>query len=222
MWQSSCEIEGEIMSEERKIDNFSMRVWMETIESITGSGGLNSILNYAHLQKYIDNLPPDNDELEVLAEDFRKLIRSLVDLFGDKGARALQLRAGREFVRISIEKRPGLAKILLAGARLLPETKRMRLALEKWMEGAEQRFPSQLNEPRFELKEDEDYFVFTDRDNVSSGGITSRQPVCGAFVGVLQALMEQITGHLHEVEEIECRATGHPTDVFRIPKAKKE
>ncbi len=210
------------MPEQRKIDNFSMRVWMETIENIVGPGGLKSVLNYAHLQKYINDVPPDNDNLEIPAEDFRHLHLSLIDLFGDKGARALQLRVGREFVRIGVEKRSSLARALRVGVRLLPETKRMKLALDKWIEGAEQRFPSQLEESRFEIREEEDCMIFIDRDNVSSSGITSEKPVCGAFVGVLQALMEWVTGHAHEVEEIECRAMGYSADVFRIAKAIKE
>jgi hypothetical protein len=92
---------------------------------------------------------------------------------GDKGARALQLRIGREFVRIGVEKRSSLARALRVGVRLLPETRRMKLALDKWIEGAEQRFPSQLEESRFEIREEEDYLIFIDRDNASSSGITS-------------------------------------------------
>ncbi|MBU7009779.1 MAG: hypothetical protein HXS46_03755 [Theionarchaea archaeon] len=39
---------------------------------------------------------------------------------------------------------------------------------------------------------------------------------------MLQALMEWVTGHTHEVEEIECRAMGYSADVFRIAKDRKE
>jgi predicted hydrocarbon binding protein len=210
------------MSDERKIDNFSMRVWLETIDNTIGGAGLKSVLNYAKLQKYIDDFPPDTDELEIPAEDLRGLTQTIVELFGEKGAHVLQVRIGREFVRIGTEKRPGMTKALLVAARLLPEAKRMHLALQKWIEGAEQRFPSSLNESRFELQEDDNFFIFTDRDNVSSSGITAKKPACGAFVGVLQALMEYVTGHPHTVEEIECRAMGHPADVFKISKARKE
>jgi predicted hydrocarbon binding protein len=210
------------MANQRNIDNFSLRVWLETINNIVGPGGLKSVLNYAQLQKYIDNMPPDNDQLEIPAHDFRQLLLSLIDLFGDKGARALQLRIGREFVRIGVEKRSSLARALRVGVRLLPETRRMKLALDKWIEGAEQRFPSQLEESRFEIREEEDYLIFIDRDNVSSSGITSDTPVCGAFVGVLQALMEWVTGHPHDVEEIECRAMGYPADVFQISKTVRD
>jgi predicted hydrocarbon binding protein len=32
-------------------------------------------------------------------------------------------------------------------------------------------------------------------------------------------MVEWITGHPHKVEEIECRAMGHPADVFKVAKA---
>ena len=75
---------------------------------------------------------------------------------------------------------------------------------------------------RFEVRDEEEYFIFVDRDNVSSRGIVSQQFVCGAFPGVLQALMEWVTGHTHQVEEIECRTMEYPADVFRITTARKE
>ncbi|KYK36367.1 MAG: hypothetical protein AYK19_01085 [Theionarchaea archaeon DG-70-1] len=210
------------MSEVRKIDNFSMRVWLETIENIVGSGGLKSILNYARLQKYIEVLPPDNDELEIPIEDYTTLARSLNELFGSKGARGLQIRAGKEFVRIGLERRSGIAKTLQIASRLVPETRRMHLVLAKWKEESEKRFPSLLYKPRIELKEEDSCFLLIDKDHPESDGILSQTPVCGIYKGILQAMMEWITGHHHKVEEIECRAMGYPVDVFRISKSTEE
>lgn len=210
------------MFERRKIDNFSMRIWLETIGNVVGTGGLNSVLNYAHLQKYIDNPPPDNDELEIPAEDYTDFTRSLLELFGNKGAHSLQLRTGREFVQIGVKKRPGIVKALQLGSRLIPEIKRMHLVLEKWTEESEKRFPSLLYKPRIELKEEETYFLLTDKDHPESDGITSARSVCGIYVGILQAMIEWITGHTHPVEEVECRALGGMFDVFRISKQRSE
>jgi predicted hydrocarbon binding protein len=204
-----------------KTDNMVMRANLETIQGITGSNGLKSILNYAGLQRYIDNFPPDNDEREIPVEDMRVLDRSLLELFGGKGARALQLRVGREFARIAIGKRPGIEKAVKLATRLLPEHKEMRLVLERWGEEIEKREPSEVCKPRVELREEEDYFIYIDKDQYASEGIVSREPVCNGYVGIIEYLMEWITGHKHEVEEIECRATGDPADVFRIAKVHK-
>ncbi len=211
-----------IMSGVERTDNLVMRANLETIQSITGPNGLKSILNYAGLQKYIGNFPPDNDDREIPVEDMRVLDRSLLELFGGNGARALQLRVGREFVRTAIRKRPGIEKAVKLAARLLPENRKMRLVLEKWAEEIEKREPSQLYSPRVELREEEDCFIYTDRDQYASDGIVSQKPACNGYVGIIEYLMEWITGHKHEVEEIQCKAMGSPADVFRISKAHKE
>jgi predicted hydrocarbon binding protein len=210
------------MSDERKTDNFSMRTYLMTIENIIGSNGLKSILNYGHLEKYIDNFPPDNEELVIPLEDLQRLLFSLYQLFGQKGARSLRLRVGREIFRVGIEKRPKVAKTLQLASRLIPETKRMRLVLEKLAEYDWKAFSSHLEKPSFEIQEEEECFVLIDKDRYESEGMTSQEPVCGVFVGAAEAIVEWITGKYHEVEEIECRAMGHSADVFRISKTAKE
>lgn len=119
------------MAEEKKTDNFMMRCWLQTVENTIGPNGLKSVLNYAHLEKYIDNFPPDNDLLEIPVKDARNLFLSLYDLFGKKGSKTLSLRAGREFARVGIEGRSGLVKALLIAARLAPEKTKMHLLLNK-------------------------------------------------------------------------------------------
>jgi predicted hydrocarbon binding protein len=213
-------LRGDIMLKERKIDNFTMRIYLETIENIVGSNGLKSILNYAHLKKYIDSFPPDNDDIVIPREDLHSLYGSLLDLFGNTGARSLQFQVGHNVFRTGVEKRPGIVKALKLTARLLPETKRMRLALEKFVEGFEERF-SQVETRTLELEETNDYFLIVDTDCYMSEGITSKTPVCGVYVGMVRALIEWITGHEHAVEEIKCRAMGDSADVIRIAKSRK-
>ena len=208
------------MSEEKKTDNFLMKCWLETIQNIVGPNGLKSILHYAHLEKYIDNFPPDNDLLEVPVEDARNLFLALYELFGSKGSRSLSLQAGREFARIGIEGRSGLVKAVLLAARIAPEVKKMRLVIEKTVETGNKWYTSSESGPLIELKEDDNYFIIYHKDRFESEGISSQEPVCGIYTGMFQYLIEWITGHKHEVKEVECRAMGHPADVFRIEKAR--
>lgn len=206
------------VSEERKTDNLLMRIMLETIQTVVGENGLRSILNYAHLEKYIDNFPPDNDLLAVPAADLHSARLSLIELFGQKGTRALELRVGREIIRLFLEKRPKITRILDIAGYFLSETRKMRIGLEKFMEQMERRHPSPVT-PRLELREEKEYFLLIDRDFLGSEGVVSVEPVCHVYVGMLQCLMERVTGHEHKVEEIECKAVGHPYDVFRIAKA---
>lgn len=205
---------------ERKIDNFTMRMWLETIGNTLGSNGLKSVLNYSNIGKYIDNFPPNDEVLHIPVDDVRSLFNTIREMFGKKGAHALQIRVGREAVRIGQDKyNPAITKALQLSARILPEHKRMRLILEKYARDHEKRFHSNNDGTCVEVQETDTYFLFMDRRWVESEGVTSGEPVCGIAVGILQYLMEWITGHAHHVEEIECRAMGHQADVFKISKA---
>lgn len=210
------------MPEEAKTDNITMRLWLETLESVIGSNGLKSLLNYSNIQQYIDSFPPDNDELEVPLKDLHSLYVSLLELFGKKGARSLQLRIGREFIRIGVTKRPTIAMALKFATRFLPEQTRIRVALEKFADEYERRQPSPLYKPRMEVREEEDCFLLIDKDSFESNGITSGTPMCATCVGRLQYMLEWITGHPRDIEEIECRSMGDAADVFRVSKAHKE
>lgn len=207
---------------EKETENFHMRMWLETLQNIVGPHGLNAILNHAHLEKYKDAFPPGNDEKEIPLEDVKNLRLSLIDLFGSKGAWGLQLRIAREITRIFIERRSGVTKALQVAGKLLSENKKIRITLERYMEQAGKMTSFTSDTPRFELREEEDYFLLIDRDRYESEGITSEAPVCGIIVGTLQAMIEWITGHKHKVEEVECRAMGYPADVFKIWKAREE
>ena len=211
-----------MMNEPRKTDNHVMRVWLETIQSIIGPKGLKSVLNYAHLERYIDAFPPDTDQLEIPLKDLQLLYCSLLELFGQKGVYGLQMRVGRESARISIDRRPEVTKPVKLASHLLPESKKMRFTLESFVEQIKQRFGYPSEESPVELKEDKDYFFLADKAWFESEGVLSQQPSCGFLVGMLQYLMKWITGNEHEVEEIECRSIGCPADVFRISKTKKD
>lgn len=205
---------------ERKTDNFVMRIWLETIQNSVGSNGLQSLLDHAHLKKYSD-FPPDNDRLEIPLEDLQNLVHTFFQLFGKKNIHTHQVQIGHESTRIAMEKRPGMVKTLRISACLVPKPDQIRLALEKFVEEDNKRFPSQPD-AHTELQEEEDCFLIIERHSYMSEGITSGEPVCGIYVGILQTLVEWVTGHVHKVEEVECRAMGGPADVFKISKAYKE
>jgi hypothetical protein len=207
----------------QRIDNFIFRKWLETLQDIVGENGLKTILNYAHLGQYIDNFPPDNDEGVIPVEHLQSLYKAILDLFGHKGARSLQLNVGRKVMERMVKSRPAVTIPIKAAARLLPETRRIRMTLEKFMEQSLERAPTALGKDRYELKEADEYFLFIDYDYEGSEGVTSDKPMCGFLVGMLDYAVEWITGNPHKVEEIQCRAMGSPQDVIRVwKKAEKE
>jgi predicted hydrocarbon binding protein len=206
---------------EKRVENFLMRVWLETIQNIVGENGLKSILNYAHLQEYIGNFPPDDGKLDTPAADAQALFLALYELFGKKGSRSLSLRAGREFARLGIEGRSGIAKALQTAAYLVPEATKMRLVLNKIVDQYGIMYTFQIEEPYAELIEKDDHFLLIFKDYFECEGITSDVPLCNINTGMVHFLMKWITGHEHTVQEIKCKARGDLNDVFKIYKKRR-
>ena len=208
----------------RKTDNFSMRVYLETIQDIVGTHGLKSVLNYAHLETYIDNFPPSNSNVEIPLEDLQHLCRSLLELFGQRGIRSLQMQVGQQIILKSLEKQPWIMKVILPVRFLIPERRRLRFGLKKLIEAVERKYPpsDELQGPELNLEEGKDGFVIIYGNNWESEDVLSQSPVCHSTVGSIKGFAEWTTGHAYDVREVECRAIGHPADVFEISKAHEE
>ncbi|MBU7000321.1 MAG: hypothetical protein HXS51_06130 [Theionarchaea archaeon] len=97
----------------------------------------------------------------------------------------------------------------------------MRVMLEKIIEQNDRMYTVTSGMPALTIEENEGSFLFIHRDRVESEGVHSKKPVCNIYVGMIEYSIEWITGHHHDVKEIECRAMGHPADVFRISKQKE-
>ena len=205
----------------RKTNNFSMRVYLETIQSIVGTHGLKSVLNYANLERYSENFPPFNYRTEIPLEDLQNLCRSLLELFGQRGIRSLQMLVGQEIIFKSLESYPLIIKLILSVRLLVPERKRLWIGLKVLIRAVKKMYPSSDDSqgPRLELKEEGENFVIIYRDNWESEDVFSQSPVCHSTVGSLKAFVEWTTRHSYDVRETECRAMGHPADVFIISKS---
>jgi hypothetical protein len=138
-----------------------------------------------------------------------------VEFFGKKGARGLKLRAGREFTGKAIEGRSMKSKTAKASLKLLPQKKRIKVLLESYKKDLET-VTSFGDSDRIEIREEDDSILLIDRDYYGSDGITTDEPMCDAYVGMIHYFIQWFVGDDYQVQEIECRAKGHPADVFKI------
>ncbi len=208
------------MLEGRKTDNLVMRLTLETIQKELGVPLLKNVLNRANLKEYIDNFPPDNDELVIPLEKLHNIQLALFELLGYKSSRGLMGLIGREISRQGIERRARLTSALKLSVKILPESKKIQILLNFLVKQAEERYTIAMN-PAAEVKEEQDHFLFIHKQWHTSEGVNADMPVCTDLVGMIEYLVEWITGKKHEVKEIECRAQGGSADVVRIAKAGK-
>ena len=74
------------------------------LEDVLGKNGVKAILNMAGQSAMIDNYPPDDMTPGVDIARYSSIIAVLDDMYGDRGAQALALKAGNVLFRETMKK----------------------------------------------------------------------------------------------------------------------
>ena len=193
------------------IPNSMMHITLITVQDIIGENGLNTILNNADLKKYRDNFPPNDEKLEVLGSELTVIIGSIVDVFGEKGARAIFYNLGRRAFQVVLEKNPAMFGFVGLGLKLLSKRKRLEKIFSIGAAGTNKVFGENQ---RFYVTDEG--FVCELFDCYWCKGLKSDGPICSGEVGLDAEVAKWATGDEHEVTEVLCRAKGDDVCKFVI------
>jgi predicted hydrocarbon binding protein len=186
-----------------------MYVTLLAVRDIIGENGLNSLLNYSGLTKYRDNFPRNDEKFEVPGNEFIKIVGSIIDIFGEKGARPILYNAGRRGFQVMMEKNPTLVGFVGLGLKLLSKRKRLEKIFSVGAESMNKNFGENQ---RFYVSDEG--FVCELFDCYWCKGLKSNGPICFGEVGLDAEVAKWATGDEHEVREVLCRARGD--DVCKI------
>jgi hypothetical protein len=190
------------------------RIYLQAMEEVMGRNGLNALLNLVGLQQYVQELPPDNLEKEFDFADFSNLNQGLDDIYGPRGGRGLALRGGRATFARGLKGFGALAGVGDLAFKVLPLNTKLKIGLP-----AMARVFTQFSDQISRVETFDDHFLYYIDRNPVCWGRTSDRPICFVAVGLLQEGLRWVSGGLEfRVEEIECKAVGAETCVFRIDK----
>jgi len=193
----------------RRLPNRYARCFMRAVQDEIGVYSLHMLLRNAGLDRYIEDLPPDNSRPEILASEFAALHNAIREYFG-RGARGSLNRIGRVTWQLMFNDASIGYRVGLFAARLLPPLPRNRKVLEH--------LAAQMREPDGDVSVhllDRD-LIFMDTSSDSTFGQTVDEPICWATLGMIQAAIIWATGEEQDVDEISCRAAGATACKFRI------
>jgi len=193
------------------IPNSIMHITLTAVKDIVGANGLNTILNNADLNKYRDNFPPNDEKLEVPGVEFATIIGSIIDIFGEKGARPILYNAGRKGFQVTLEKNPAMFGLVGVGLKLLTKRKRLEKIFTIGAEGTNKVFGENQ---RFYVSDEG--FVCELFDCYWCKGLKSDGPICFGEVGLDAEVAKWASGEEHEVKEVLCRAKGDDVCKFVI------
>jgi predicted hydrocarbon binding protein len=205
--------------EDRPIENKAYRVILAGVSEIVGENGLKSVLNYAGLAKYIDNLPPkDTEKGGPLISEVAKLDIGIEEVFGKKGARAILFQVGRMQAKWGLEENPDIEKGAREGMAGMTDVERARIILNYTANA----ISKQLN-TESRIEENGEVFLYISKAAAHCFGRESQTPVCYTTAGFVDGLVAwAVGGNTWKVEETGCMAMGEPACTFRISKKTEE
>lgn len=187
---------------------------MITGEEVLGKKGLNALLNYTKLQKFIDNYPPYNMDLEYTSEEFNRLMAGFIAILGEKGARPIMFRAGVRVFEITHEQFPDLFNI----DGIEPEKR----SPEKMFDEFKRIYQIIVDASIAIYGEVYKFYDCEEGATLEMSpclwcvGLKTEKPICFAQVGFQYGVTRWILGKTVKIEETECIACGDDKCKFVI------
>lgn len=189
--------------EEWRFTNALMRQAILAISEVMGERGLKVVLRQSGLERYIDELPPNNMEQDIPTVDYAALNQAVQEFYGRAGKGMLQ-RIGRTSFRYGVEEQATLMGIAGTALKLMPQKTRIKFILTQMSKS----LMDVNDETYIEVQETADGFVLAD---FTCGVCCCRQaekPICYLYIGSISEAVKWATGQNYTVREVECRAMG--------------
>jgi len=196
-------------SPDRSLPNYRMRWLVLAIEEQMGTHGLRMILRQSDLTRYMESMPPANDELQSQAAEYARLLTTVRTYFGH-GARGTLTRIGRSIFRQQLAQRPLLnARRKVIGPFLSTPSK---LA---WILN---QLAGEMAAPNGSVRVSRagEGFWLVDETFDRTLGVAAEQPICWSVVGELAEAVTWMTREELPIREVDCRATGKQACRFAI------
>lgn len=194
--------------------NIVARVYLEAMEEVMGKNGLNAILNLAGLSHLIDNYPPANLNKKFNFSDYSALNGALEEMYGPRGGRGLQLRAGRASFARGLQGLGALSGVGDLAFKVLPLSVKLKVGIP-----AMAKVFTQVSDQKSTVEDQGEHYTYTMNPCPVCWGRTADRPTCFAGKGLLEEGLHWVSGgHKFRVEEIECVAMGGETCTYAIYK----
>ncbi|MFQ6101817.1 MAG: V4R domain-containing protein [Anaerolineae bacterium] len=197
------------MSRERReperwlFTNALMRQAILAIGDVMGERGLKVVLRQAGLERYVDELPPNNLELDATAAEYAALNRAVEEFYGRAGKGMLQ-RIGRASFRYGVEEQAALMGVAGVALKVMPRKTRIKFILTQMAKA----LMDVDEETYIEVQETPEGLVFADFTCGVCYGRQAEHPICYLYIGSINEAVKWATGQDYEVRETACRAMG--------------
>lgn len=190
------------------------RLCFLSLEEVMGENGVKALLRLADLPDYIGSYPPNDLKKEFPFEAISSTSVALGTMYGPRGARGLELRAGRVAFTLGLKEFGPLLGMADLALKLMPVTMKLKIVLNATAQTFD-RFSDQSSH----VEEERTQFVY--HITRCSNCITRPEP--GPVFYIARGIIEEATawvsgGRRFSVEQTSCMGCGDKTCAFNIAK----
>jgi len=198
----------------KNLPNNIFFVQFKVAEELFGKNGLNSVLNYVHLQKFKNNYPPNDLNAEHTLEDFTRFMQGVIDIFGEPALRPVMYRGGMiafDIIKEHLAAAFNVERIQKRGRTRDELFDEMCLIYKMMLDGGKEIFGDV-----FHVYETSSGLINEIKPCYWCMGLTSKKPICYEEIGFIVALSKWVIGEPVKVEEVKCIAKGDPACQFVV------
>jgi len=205
-----------VSPEEAVIVNTLVRQALVSAEEVMGTNGLHAVLRDTGLERFIDNLPPDDLNPGIRTVEYAKF-NEAIEVFYGRGGRGMLRRIGKASFQYGIREQGALLGVAGVALKLLPEKQRIKFILNALV-NALKKTNAQV---QAWMDETDGKLAYVDATCAICMGRHSDQPICHLYVGSVGEAIRWATEKEYEILETHCIAKGDPYCRFEVGGARE-
>lgn len=189
-------------------------LYLTALEEVLGKNGINAMLNLAEMDQFIANYPPDNLEKQFDFVFIASLHEALETIYGARGGRGLEQRAGRALFSRGLRNFGALSGAGDLAFKVLPLSTKLKIGVP-----AIARVFNAVTDQVSNVIEHEDHFIYTIERCSMCWNRKSDKHACHTAVGIIQEALKWVSGgYEFKIETKACMACGDKRGELKINK----
>lgn len=198
------------------VTNSIMLQALMSSQEVMGANGLQAVLRASGLERFIDNMPPNDLDASVKSSEYARLLQAIEEFYG-RASKGMLRRIGKASFQYAVREQAALLGLAGVALKLLPEKQRIKFILNSIADALKKVNPS----VDAWVEEQGNTMAYFEKTCSICWGRESSQPICHLYVGSISEAVLWATGVEREVVETHCLAKGDEYCRFEIgaPKA---
>ena len=195
--------------------NTIMRQALISSEEVMGANGLHAVLRTSGLERFINNLPPNDLEASIKSSEYAALLQAIEEFYG-RASKGMLWRIGKASFQYAVREQAALLGIAGVALKILPEKQRIKFILNGLANALKKSNPT----VEAWVDTEGETIAYIAKNCGICWGRQSDQPMCHLYVGTLGEAVLWATGVEHEIIETHCLAKGDEYCRFEVGASK--